>query len=98
MLDALDGTNISKKIHDQEKSFLCWVFGLASSLKSSLRIYIKSLPITKVQKMRCYEKLDDKDLHKTMRLEICMIIPTLINVPDASQAMNILPVLKRVYG
>ena len=50
----------------------------------------------RTKKIRCFEKLDDKNLHKTMRLEICMIIPTLINVPDARQAMAILPVLIRV--
>ena len=96
LLDGIDGTNISMKVHDQGKTFLCWVFGLASSLKSSLKIYIESLPITKLQKIRCFEKLDDKNLHKTMRLEICMIIPTLMNVADSRQAMAILPVLKRV--
>ena len=96
MLDVNDESNISLKIHDQEKSFLCWVFGLASSLKSSLKIYIKSLQITELQKIRCLEKLEDNNLHKTMRLEICMIIPTLMNVADSRQAMAILPVLKRV--
>ena len=84
------------KIHDQQKSFLCWVFALASSLKSSLKIFIDSLPITKIQRIRCQEKLNDKDLHKTMRLEICMIIPTLIDQADEKQALNILPVLKRM--
>ena len=59
-------------------------------------MFIEKLSITEVQKQRCYEKLNDTNLHKTMRLEICMIIPTVINQPDQKQAINILPVLKRV--
>ena len=35
-LGTIDGSNISRTVHDQGDSYLCWVYSIASSLKCSV--------------------------------------------------------------
>ena len=95
-LGSIDGSNISRAVHDQGKSFLCWVFSIATSLKCSVRYFIDKLKLSTIQRIRCLEKLDEETLHHSIRMELCMLLPTIVNQKDETQAMPIFGVLKRV--
>ena len=95
-LGSIDGSNISRAVHDQGKSFLCWVFSIATSLKCSVRYFVDRLKLSTIQRIRCLEKLDDETLHHSIRMELCMLLPTIVNQKDETQAMPIFSVLKRV--
>ena len=95
-LGTIDGSNISRTVHDQGDSYLCWVYSIASSLKCSVRYFIDKLKLSTIQRERCLDKLNEKSLHHSIRMELCMLIPTLVNQIDEKQAMSVVSVLRRV--
>ena len=95
-LYTTDGSNISRTVHDQGDSYLCWVYSIASSLKCTVRYFIDKLKLSTIQRERCLDKLNDKNLHHSIRMELCMLIPTLVNQIDEKQAMSVVSVLRRV--
>ena len=95
-LDSINGSNISRTVHDQGDSYLCWVFSIATSLKCSVRYFIDKLKLSTIQKERCLDKLKDNSLHRSIRMELCMLLPTIVNQIDEKQAMSVEAVLKRV--
>ena len=95
-LGSIDDSNISRTVHDQGDSYLCWVFSIATSLKCSVRYFIDKLKLSTIQKERCLEKLNDNSLHHSIRMELCMLLPTIVNQIDEKQAMSVEAVLKRV--
>ena len=90
------GSMISADIHDQSDSYLCWVYSFASSTKTSLRIFVLSLSLSKSQRKRCLDKLDSKDFHHSLRNELCMVVPTDYKNKGAHQAMELRPMMIRV--
>ena len=95
-LGTVDGSNISRTIHDQGDSYLCWVFSIATSLKGTVRYFIDKLKLSTIQRERCLEKLNDSTLHHSIRMELCMLLPTIVKNIDETQAMPVLSVLRRV--
>ena len=95
-VDGIQDSMISAKGHNQNKSYLCWVYSFATSNKSSIRKFVKGLNLPKRQRKRCFEKLNSPDFHQTLRNEICMVIPTNYKKEDAKQAMNVRAMMVRV--
>ena len=95
-LGTIDGSNISRQVHDQGDSNLCWVFSIATSLKCSVRYFIDKLKLSTIQRERCLQKLNDSTLHHSIRMELCMLLPTIVNQKDDQQAMPVVSILRRV--
>ena len=95
-LGSIDGSYISCAVHDQKDSYLCWLFSISTSLKCSVRYFIEKLKLSTIQRERCLEKLYDSTLHHSIRMELCMLIPTILNSKDEKQAMSVVSVLRRV--
>ena len=95
-LGSIDGSNISRAIHDQGDTFLCWAYSIASSLKCSVRYFVDKLKLSTIQKERCLAKLENENLHHFIRMELYMLIPTTVNQIDEKQIMPVSSVLRRV--
>jgi len=78
--DDIKGSMVSRTIHDQGDSYLCWVFAFATSFSNSVRLMVIDLDkkgfITRGQKKRCFNRMNDPNFHRRLTMEICMVIPT----------------------
>ena len=78
----IKGSMISRNIHDQGESYLCWVYAFATSFSNAVKILVNSLNkrrlITNGQKKKCEERMNEPNFHRRLRNEICMVIPTSI--------------------
>jgi len=90
---------VSRKMHNQDDSYLCWIFAFASSFCNSVRLMLLGLhkknKISTSQKKRCLAVMDHPEFHRRLRNEIGMIIPT-SNVAGPEQAIRIRPAMVRV--
>ena len=97
--DDIKGSMVSKTIHDQGESYLCWVFAFATSFSNSVRLLVIELhkkgKITKGQKKRCFKRMNDSTFHRRLRMEICLVIPTSMEDGE-DQSMRIRAAMIRV--
>ena len=63
-------SKISKQIHDQQETSLCWAFALSTMLKTSLVVFLESFSPAKIDAL---DFVDSKDFHKRLRSEITMM-------------------------
>ena len=63
-------SKVSKQIHDQQETSLCWAFALATMLRSSLKVFLES----RIQSSTAILKsVDSNCFHKRLRREIIMM-------------------------
>ena len=63
-------SEVSKQIHDQQETSLCWAFALATMLRSSLKVFLKS----RMQSgFASVQTVDSNRFHKRLRREIIMM-------------------------
>ena len=63
-------SKVSKQIHDQQETSLCWAYALATMLRSSLRVFLKSrMPLG----IAALKIVDSNCFHKRLRREIIMM-------------------------
>ena len=90
---------VSRKMHNQDDSYLCWIFAFATSISNSVRLLLlglhKKYKISTSQKKRCLAKMNDPEFHRRLRNEIGMVIPT-SNVAGPEQSIKIRPAMVRV--
>ena len=67
---SIINSKISKQIHDQQETSLCWAFALSTMLKSSLVVFLKSFCPAKTDALNFVESID---FHKRLRSEITMM-------------------------
>ena len=75
-------SKVSKHIHDQQKSSLCWAYAISSMLRSSLFDFIQSSQCHPHIKTIAMLNLKKNDFHKRLRREIIMMPipkPSIIN-------------------
>ena len=63
-------SEVSKQIHDQQETSLCWAFALATMLRSSLKVFLKSRMQSSITGLKC---VDSNRFHKRLRREIIMM-------------------------
>ena len=60
-------SGVSKQIHDQQETSLCWAFALATMIRTSLKVFLKS---RMQSSCKC---VDSNRFHKRLRREIIMM-------------------------
>ena len=79
-IDDIAGMMVSRNVHDQGDSYLCWVYAFATSFSNSVRRLVsklhKSGKISNGQKKRCFNRMNEANFHRRLRMEITMVIPT----------------------
>ena len=66
-------SKVSKQIHDQKETSLCWAYALATMLRSSLRIYFGSKPHSSRSELAAINFAESNEFHKRLRREITMM-------------------------
>ena len=69
-------SKVSKQIHDQQETSLCWAYALATMLRSSLRVFLKSRMQSESNALKieaALEIVDSNWFHKRLRREIIMM-------------------------
>ena len=66
-------SNISKQIHDQQETSLCWAFALSTMLRSSLIVYFRSKTNLAISKSLAKSFTQSNEFHKRLRQEIIMM-------------------------
>ena len=70
---SIINSNISKQIHDQQETSLCWAFALSTMLRSSLIIYFRSKTNLAISKNLAISFAMSNEFHKRLRREITMM-------------------------
>ena len=63
-------SEVSKQIHDQQETSLCWAFALATMLRSSLKAFLKSRMQLSTDTL---QSVVSNRFHKRLRREIIMM-------------------------
>ena len=66
-------SKVSKQIHDQQKTSLCWAYAISSMLRSSLLYFFESNHFHPIIKANAMFYLEKNEFHKRLRNEITMI-------------------------
>ena len=66
-------SKVSKQIHDQQKTSLCWAYAISTMLRSSLLMFIEATPTRPEIKAIAFFNLKKNEFHKRLRSEIVMM-------------------------
>ena len=81
---------VSNRVHDQDRSYLCWAFSCASMLRSSWCLFLDSLPLDQATIMKEKQRIMDNDVYdEIVRLMMMLIVPkTTKNRPDQAAYLS----------
>ena len=66
-------SKVSKQIHDQQKTSLCWAYAISTMLRSSLLKFLETTPMKPEIKAVAIFELQKNEFHKRLRSEIVMM-------------------------
>ena len=74
---SIQNSKVSKQIHGQGETYLCWAFAISSMLRQSLKMFIATLdksPFQRFKKLfkrsnvqKALKKLNDNSFHQLLR-------------------------------